>query len=110
MTLRLALLLAVTLPALPAPAAEPSPDTRQLYEKKCASCHGDDGKAETKLGQKYKAKSFASSAFQAKASDQKLLDAIENGVQDTKMHPFKDKLSPDEIKAMVQMVRSFGPK
>lgn len=101
-------LAALTLLAGPA-AAAPDAAAMALYSKKCANCHGDDGKAETKLGKKYDAESFASARFQERHSDEQIEKAIRDGKSKTKMKPFKDKLTPEEIKAMVQVVRSFAP-
>jgi mono/diheme cytochrome c family protein len=104
-------LLAVTLLAGPAhAAAAPDPATMTLYVKKCAECHGEDGKAETKMGKKYDAESFADAKWQEKRSDEQIEKTITEGKPKTKMKAFKDKLSPEEIKAMVQVVRSFKPK
>lgn len=103
------LLLAFTLLAGPARAAAPDDAARALYVKKCANCHGEDGKAETKLGKKYKADSFADGSWQGRHSDEKIEKAIREGKPKTKMKPFKDKLTPEQIKAMVQVVRSFAP-
>jgi cytochrome c6 len=108
MTRYLLPLLALTALAGPARAA-PDAAAKELYTKKCASCHGDDGKAETKLGKKYDAESFASAKFQEKHTDEQIEKSITEGKAKTKMKPFKDKLTPEEIKAMVQMVRSFAP-
>lgn len=46
------------------------------YDKSCANCHGADGKAETKMGQKLKVRSFAG----RKLTEQQVLDAMSKGV------------------------------
>lgn len=46
------------------------------YDKACANCHGADGKAETKMGQKLKVRSFAGRKF----TEQQVLDSMSKGV------------------------------
>ncbi|HHT9111195.1 MAG TPA: c-type cytochrome, partial [Candidatus Brocadiaceae bacterium] len=55
------------------------------------------------------ARDFTDAAWQAKATDEQIIKQITNGTPD-KMMPFKEKLSNDEIKALVPVVRSFGKK
>ncbi len=50
---------------------------QEIFEQRCAKCHGNDGKAQTKKGRELKA---------------------------------KNKLSPEEIQALVPFVRAFGKK
>ncbi|MFY9608974.1 MAG: cytochrome c [Blastocatellia bacterium] len=70
---------------------------------KCATCHGADGKGKIKG-----ARDFTDAAWQKKESDGELAAAIKNGKKP--MPPYGDKLSGDEIKALVAYVRSFGKK
>lgn len=86
-------------------------DVKENWEKNCASCHGKDGKAETKAGRKAGAKDLTDAKLQAELKDDKAFASVKEGTKDSAgkelMKPFKDKLSDDEIKALVGYVRQF---
>jgi cytochrome c6 len=82
----------------------------EIFEQRCAKCHGSDGKARTKKGRELKAKDFTKPKFQQRTTDEEILDAITNGLPKHKMPAFKNKLSPEEIQALVPFVRAFGNK
>jgi mono/diheme cytochrome c family protein len=87
----------------------------EIFEAQCANCHGKDGKGKTKMGDKLKIKDLTSAAEQSKLTDRAIVDTITNGVKDKdsgkdRMKPFKEKLSSDEIKSMVVVVRGFNGK
>lgn len=79
----------------------------ELYMKKCAKCHGDDGKAQTEKGKKMKAQDFTDPDFQQHTSDDKLIDAITNGTEKN-MPAFGKTLSAEEIAGLAKEVRSFS--
>ena len=83
-------------------------DAKKLYMTHCKTCHGEDGKP-TDLGIGLEARDFTDADWQAKATDEQIIKQINDGTPE-KMMPFKEKLSPDEVKAMVPVVRSFGKK
>lgn len=74
---------------------------RELFAKKCKGCHGEDGKGQTKIGIELKIPSMAST----KLSVAKIAEIIRNGVPDTKMKAFRQKLSPEEITAIATYVK-----
>jgi len=76
---------------------------KAVYTAKCKSCHGDDGKGKTKFAEKNKIEDISKS----KDSLTKIAAAIRDGVDGTKMKPFKDKLSEDEIKAVAAYVKKL---
>jgi mono/diheme cytochrome c family protein len=87
----------------PEPKSDPKPeptaakiDGKAIFNEKCDSCHGADGKGETTIGKKVNIPSLAGT----KLSKSKIISTTENGVPDTKMKGFKDKLSADEIEAV----------
>lgn len=85
-------------------------DTAENWGKHCASCHGKDGKGETKAGKKAGAKDQTDAAYQAKLTDDQAFKSIKEGMKEgdkDKMKPFADKLSDAEIKALVAHVRTF---
>ena len=85
-------------------------DAKANWDSLCAKCHGDDGKGQTKMGQKLGAKDFTDAKVQADMKDDAAAKAIKEGLKDadgkTLMKPF-DTLSDDEVKALVQYVRSL---
>lgn len=85
-------------------------DAAENWEKNCAKCHGADGKGQTKMGRQSGAKDYTDPKVQGEFDDAKAAQAIKEGVKDgakEKMKPFGDKLSDDEIKALVAHVRAF---
>ena len=101
----LLLLLAQTPP--PAPLV-PVDDPKTLFDQKCKFCHGEDGKGQTKKGKLVKAADFTGPRWQKLTTDDEIRKAITNGVPKTKMKAFKDKLTPEQIEALVKYVRAFG--
>jgi cytochrome c6 len=95
--------------SLPAHAAVDAP---ALWKSKCASCHGQTGDAKTTMGQKHKVPDMSLAAWheEAKHTDAWIKDIIENGVKDTKMKPFKEKLSGEEIDALVAFTHTLKAK
>jgi mono/diheme cytochrome c family protein len=98
-------------------AAEPDAKTTRVFQAKCASCHGEDGKGETTKGKELGLKSMATAAWQKGITDAKIKEAIENGVtakgpggKEAKMDGYSSKLKPEQIDALVGYVRSLGPK
>lgn len=85
-------------------------DAKVLYTKECAKCHGADGKGETKMGKKAGCKDYTDAKVQAELKDDKAIKAIKEGMKDGDkevMKSFADKLSDDEIKALVAYIRAF---
>ena len=107
----ISLALAAVLAQTPSPAPIIGPQTPQdVWDKRCVFCHGADGKSQTKKGKQYKAPNFTRDRWQKHTTDDEIIDAITNGVPKSKMPAFKEKLSPDEIKAMVPFLRAFSGK
>jgi cytochrome c6 len=70
-----------------------------IYAKRCASCHGKDGKG-TSVGQKMGAKDIS----ELKASEGEIVATISNGKG--KMTAYKGKLSDEEIKSVAEYVKN----
>ncbi len=85
-------------------------DAKQNWSDHCASCHGADGKGQTKMGQRLGVKDFTDAKVQADLKDDAATKAIKEGLKNddgkTLMKPF-DTLSDDEVKALVAYVRSL---
>jgi mono/diheme cytochrome c family protein len=82
-------------------------DAQGLFKTHCVLCHGEDGKGKTDLGEGLGARDFTDKKFQDSITDEKILEQIENGTPE-KMFPFKDKLTAEEMKALVPVIRAFG--
>ncbi|GJQ23196.1 MAG: cytochrome c [Planctomycetia bacterium] len=83
-------------------------DATKVYMTHCKTCHGENGHP-TDLGTGLGAREFANAEWQAKTTDEQIIRQINNGTPE-KMMPFKEKLTQEEIKALVSVVRGFGKK
>jgi len=95
-----------TLSAISLNAAEP----REIWDKHCASCHGKDGKGETKMGKKLEVRDYTDPKVQEAIKDDKAIQAIKDGITEKgkeKMKPFKDKVSDEETKELLKLIRSI---
>ncbi len=85
-------------------------DAKALYEKNCQKCHGEDGKGQTKMGQKMGAKDYTDPKVQDALTDEAAFKAIKEGFKDKEgkvlMKP-SEGLSDDDIKGIVKHLRSF---
>lgn len=83
-------------------------ETTDLWNAKCKSCHGADGKAKTKMGQKEKIPDMTMADWKKNHPAEKIRTAIAEGSKNnTKMKAFKDKLTPEQIDALVKHVQSL---
>lgn len=85
-------------------------DAKANWDANCAQCHGKTGAADTKMGKQLNAKDLTDPKVQAAFTDAKATESIKNGVKEggkTTMKAFGDKLSADEIKALVAYVRTL---
>lgn len=85
-------------------------DVKENWEKHCLKCHGADGKGETKMGKKAGAKDYTDPKIQEAMKDDAAFKAIKEGMVENgkkKMDAYAEKLSDDEIKALVAHVRTF---
>ncbi len=92
----------------PPTSVGPKMGAQEVWTKACASCHGADGKSETRKGKALKAPDFTTQKWQTDTADEEIEDAITNGVPKTKMPSFKGKLSDAEIQQMIPFVRAFA--
>jgi cytochrome c553 len=104
------LLLTAMLVSVLLPCSSQAADAPANWTKHCASCHGKDGKGQTKAGKMAGVKDQTDPQYQAGLKEDKMFAAIKDGLKEgdkEKMKPFKDKLSDDEIKALIAHVRSL---
>ena len=85
-------------------------DTKDLWDKNCASCHGKDGRGDTKMGKKVDVKDYTDPKFQAEYKEDKGIKTIKEGITEKgkeRMKAYADKFSDEEIKALAAHVRTF---
>ena len=80
-------------------------DAAETYAKQCASCHGKDGKGQTTMGKKQKAKDYTTAEGQ-KWTDAEGVKSILEGKD--KMKGYKDKgIDEAAAKDLVKYIRAF---
>ena len=80
------------------------------WDNNCASCHGADGKGQTKTGKKLKLRDYTDAKVQAGLKDEAMCKAVTDGIKvdgKEKMKAFKEEISADEIKDLVAHIRKF---
>lgn len=82
---------------------------RIIYEAHCFACHGPGGKGDGPSVHALipKPPDFTDPAIKASLTKEKLAEVIANGKTGTQMIGWKDKLSPEEIQAVVEYVQSL---
>ena len=86
--------------------ATPMPiEAKPIYDSKCASCHGKDGRAKSLHAKHVHARDLTDAGWQNDVSDERIFNSISNGKG--KMPAFKTKLPEDQIDALVRYVRQF---
>lgn len=78
-------------------------DARTIYNRRCASCHGRDGRGQTRRGRQTHARDMTDGAWQDEVSDERLFNSINNGRG--KMPAFRKILSENDVDALVAYVR-----
>jgi mono/diheme cytochrome c family protein len=94
-------------------SVQASIDAPQLYAKNCASCHGKDGKGQTKTGQKLNIKDLTDPEHQKSFTDEEALKSLKFGKKDGAREikkPFASRLSDEEMEALVAFTRTFAKK
>lgn len=85
------------------------PDGKVIYKKNCALCHGQEGTPNAMFAKK-KVPDFKSAAWQKSKTDAEIKKVVVDGVKDTLMKSFKDRLTPQELDAVLGYVRTLAPK
>lgn len=96
---------------LAAPLGRLCADVQETWAKNCATCHGQDGAAKTKAARLCGAKDLTDAQYQKSFTDQAAFNDTKNGLivdGKTKMRPFKDKLSDEDINSLVTYVRGLA--
>jgi mono/diheme cytochrome c family protein len=83
------------------------PDGAALYKQHCRTCHGTQGVPSARMVSLYpKLRSLADSTYLATLSTDSIAAVTRSGVGD--MKPYADKLSPAEIEAVAQYVKTLA--
>jgi len=92
-----------------ASAAAQAPDGKALYDENCRKCHGVIGTPPKNMKAKYPKIATFNAEFIAKRSDDSVVKVLMSGKSED-MKSFKDRLSPDEMKAVAKYVRELAEK
>ena len=87
-------------------AAVPADSGEAIFKTNCAMCHGIDGKGFAAL----KTPDFTSPKWQASMTDKQMRVIIKDGKKGTAMTAFGDKLSDEQVTAVIAYIRSLKKK
>lgn len=76
-----------------------------IYNRRCASCHGKDGRAKTFKAKFNGARDLTDSKWQESVSDERIYNSIMNGRG--KMPAFGKKVTEEQVDALASYVRSL---
>jgi cbb3-type cytochrome c oxidase subunit III len=96
----------------PVPAnAQSIAEGKTVYGKQCASCHGETGKGDGKLGEQLNPKpaDLTDADWKHGSSDGEIFTLIRDGSKGTGMKGYKAKLTENQIWSVVNYVRTLGP-
>ncbi len=91
-------------PAAPAPSGDLA-DGRRFFLMACANCHGPDGTGAMMRQMMPKIGDLTSAELHGRMSDEDILNLATNGRD--KMPAFKDSLKPEQLRKVVQYVRTL---
>ena len=84
-------------------------DGAEMFDKKCAGCHGKDGKAATTMGKKLNMRDLTNAEVQKGSTDAQWEKVILEGVKGAggKNVMPATKITPEEAKDLVKVVRKL---
>lgn len=92
----------------PTPVVSRAPDGKELFALNCMICHKENGTGGeiTIKGKKLNAENLTADKIK-KMTDEKIIGYVRDGVQDEGMPAFKDKMTGEEMRAVVAHVRNL---
>ena len=84
---------------------EPQSSPGTIYGRRCASCHGRDGRGDTAKGKLRGARNLTDPQWQAEVSDERIFNSITNGRG--KMPSYGKKITEAETNSLVSYVRAL---
>ena len=82
--------------------------TKELWYEDCSRCHAPDGSGNCPLGKSLRVRDYSSPKAQSEFSDKDIEQLIRDGkVRNTKKVMPAYVLSPDEMRDMIQYIRSL---
>ena len=84
---------------------------QKLYAKNCASCHGESGKGDGKMGAQLKPlpSNLTDAEWKHGSTDGEIFTVVRDGIRTMPMKSFKSKMTEHELWDVVNYVRSLGP-
>jgi len=80
----------------------------RMYGQYCISCHGSDGRSQTKKGKYNHARDLSDAKWQDDVSDERIFNSIMNGRDiGGNMPPFANKMNEKEVESLVTFVRGL---
>ena len=90
----------------PPPGYKANKKVKRLFEAKCASCHGDDGRGKTELGLEMGIADMTKAEYWKDLTLEVARKEVLEGLQRTvkgkqqEMKPFKGRLTPEQVDAL----------
>jgi cytochrome c6 len=83
---------------------------KENWDTSCASCHGEDGKGQTKQGKRLKLRDYTDAAVQASMKDEEMVKAILDGIVvegKQRKKGFREDYSEAQAKELVAFIRTL---